>query len=359
MLISLDTGLTSSNQLVCDIDLIDETRRVQKTGLSTYIVSLPKKWVQEVGIAQGDSVRILDNGPTSLLLSPKDAKPNIRQSERIDLRVTGGDASDLLSRIVSLYLNGATIITVSYDEEQLWLKQKYDVKEFVRTKLVGTEILSETPKEIGLQVLPTVGELQITEALNIMYETSRMMYENALSAVLDSDANLVKKVVTADDDVDRFNFYVNRQLRAAVTNRELLTKIGLVTPQDCLNYRLVAQHLEHIGDNAVRIVEVASSALNSSRDRAILREVVDSAISVLDDAMKALFDRDRVLACNVLERRVESPELCMKASKTTSKECEERTLLSSVFESVLCSIEYARDIAEAVLELSASYSENS
>ena len=36
-----------------------ETRRVQKTGGSSYIVSLPKEWIEKHGIEQKDTIGIL------------------------------------------------------------------------------------------------------------------------------------------------------------------------------------------------------------------------------------------------------------------------------------------------------------
>ncbi|MCY4251973.1 MAG: AbrB/MazE/SpoVT family DNA-binding domain-containing protein, partial [Thaumarchaeota archaeon] len=39
-----------------------ETRKVQFTGNSSYIVSLPKPWAEEMGIRSGDQVVITRQG---------------------------------------------------------------------------------------------------------------------------------------------------------------------------------------------------------------------------------------------------------------------------------------------------------
>jgi phosphate uptake regulator len=44
----------------------EETRKLQYTGGSSYIVSLPKKWIQELGLKQGDHVVILRQGDSTL-----------------------------------------------------------------------------------------------------------------------------------------------------------------------------------------------------------------------------------------------------------------------------------------------------
>ncbi|MEM2153235.1 MAG: AbrB/MazE/SpoVT family DNA-binding domain-containing protein, partial [Candidatus Bathyarchaeia archaeon] len=54
----------------------EEIRRIQITGKSTYILSLPKKWVSEMGLKAGSQIVILQEGK-SLILIPKDlAKPS-------------------------------------------------------------------------------------------------------------------------------------------------------------------------------------------------------------------------------------------------------------------------------------------
>ncbi|MCK5904749.1 MAG: AbrB/MazE/SpoVT family DNA-binding domain-containing protein, partial [Gammaproteobacteria bacterium] len=44
----------------------DETRKIQFTGKSTYIISLPKQWITELGLKQGDRVSVDRKGVSSL-----------------------------------------------------------------------------------------------------------------------------------------------------------------------------------------------------------------------------------------------------------------------------------------------------
>ena len=40
----------------------EETRKIQFTGKSSYIVSLPKQWIMDLGLKQGDEIRIVRKG---------------------------------------------------------------------------------------------------------------------------------------------------------------------------------------------------------------------------------------------------------------------------------------------------------
>ena len=44
----------------------EETRKIQFTGKSSYIVSLPKKWVMDLGLKRGDQIRIARHGSSAL-----------------------------------------------------------------------------------------------------------------------------------------------------------------------------------------------------------------------------------------------------------------------------------------------------
>jgi len=48
-----------------------ETRKVQITGKSTYVVSLPKKWVNRVKISNGDSLVLMPLSNGNLLINPR------------------------------------------------------------------------------------------------------------------------------------------------------------------------------------------------------------------------------------------------------------------------------------------------
>jgi phosphate uptake regulator len=60
-------------------DQNQETRKIQYTGGSSYIVSLPKKWVQDLGLKQGDNVVILRQGNSLLQLAPASKRTSKEQ----------------------------------------------------------------------------------------------------------------------------------------------------------------------------------------------------------------------------------------------------------------------------------------
>ena len=44
----------------------EETRKIQFTGKSSFIVSLPKQWIMDLGLKQGDQIRMVRKGSSTL-----------------------------------------------------------------------------------------------------------------------------------------------------------------------------------------------------------------------------------------------------------------------------------------------------
>jgi phosphate uptake regulator len=63
----------------------EETRKVQFTGKSTFIISLPKKWVDKVKLEQGERVQVVEQNDLSLLILPKEIKKEVKPN-KIDIR---------------------------------------------------------------------------------------------------------------------------------------------------------------------------------------------------------------------------------------------------------------------------------
>ena len=59
----------------------EETRKLQYTGGSSYIVSLPKKWIQDLGLKQGDNVIIMRQGNSTLQIAPASKRASKEQKE--------------------------------------------------------------------------------------------------------------------------------------------------------------------------------------------------------------------------------------------------------------------------------------
>ena len=51
-----------------------EIRKIQFSGKSSYMLALPKKWVEEMGLKRGESVAVERQGDSSLIVTPRVGK---------------------------------------------------------------------------------------------------------------------------------------------------------------------------------------------------------------------------------------------------------------------------------------------
>ena len=84
-----------------------DTRKIQKTGGSTYIVSLPKKWVSDSNLKQGDSVRVDVRPDGTLSLASTGATEHQKLIKKMEI----GDDADpkaLLRELIGCYVTATT-----------------------------------------------------------------------------------------------------------------------------------------------------------------------------------------------------------------------------------------------------------
>ena len=53
-----------------EFDQNEETRKIQYTDGFSYIISLPKKWIRDLGLRQGDHISIVRHGNSLLQITP-------------------------------------------------------------------------------------------------------------------------------------------------------------------------------------------------------------------------------------------------------------------------------------------------
>jgi phosphate uptake regulator len=343
-------------KLMRDNSLKDgETRKLQVTGGSTYVLSLPKRWVTQNGLEKGSPllVRQEENGSLAIL-PPELGKPE--RTEEATIKVSPEDNSEaLIRKTVATYLLGYNIIHIrAKDQKEILSTQRNAIKTFARNMLVGTEIVIDTSKDLTLQVLLSYPELSVPSALRRMSIITSSMHKDAITALKNIDYQLAKDVRATDYEVNRFHLYIIRQLKMAIQNPRIITETGLKTPKDCLGYRLITKMVERTADHATNIAKNVL-LLKKQLDEEFLQTIQEMnkvAISSFETAIESLFRRDFDLAESVIAKANKIVSLEKKALLSSKEtDVEEIANIRLVIESVRRIAEYSMDIAEIVLNM--------
>lgn len=326
-----------------------QTRRIQISGGSTYTISLPKKWIDELGIKNGDNMAIIKNANRSLTLFP--GLGSEKPAKKVTLAISQKDSEESIRRrVVALYLGGYKTIQISSKGVKIPPEHSRLIKDLVRKSMIGTEIVESDSESITIQILTRLPELTFDVALRRMYLMTANMHREAIDALKKFDVKYAEEVVKMDDEVDRFSLYMMRTLIMAIQNSSMMYDVGLEQPSDCLNYRTVISRIERIADHAALIAK-RIKFLKEPLEPKLLKELEllsNDAIMCFENSISALTKKDYVLAEKValnISQVVEKEKELMYGMK----ESKNSTIVKFTLEDIRRTAEYSSDIIETVV----------
>ena len=335
---------------------VGETRKIQFTGKSSYIVSLPKQWITELGLKQGDQIRMVRKGSSTLELYPPKFESRIQKKEDATIEIEGEEeTSSIVRKLISLYFLGYKTINVKPKNGRLSVIQRNSVKEAVKRMLMGSEIIADSIGGITVQVLVNLLELSVDGAFKRMLHLAKSMSSDAILAVKENNLELAQEVINTDDEVDRFGFYIIRQLKIAIQNEHMLKEMGFRNARNCLGYRLIVKNIERTGDHAAFIAKDLIEFKKPVKKDILqkLEEMNEFCLSVLDDACLALFKEDYYQAEKTIVKinQITKFEKKVRDASKSLKDDEEIYRVRRMTENIRRVSEYASDIAEIVLNM--------
>ncbi|RNJ75895.1 MAG: phosphate uptake regulator PhoU [Nitrosopumilus sp. B06] len=333
-----------------------ETRKIQFTGKSSYIISLPKRWVTDLGLKQGDQIRLVRRGSSTLEMYPPKFESRTQKKDEAVIEIDSSEeGSAIVRKLISLYFLGFKTIYVKPKNGRLSPGQRNTVKGAVRRMLMGSEITSDSSNGITVQVLVNLLELSVDGAFKRMIHLAKSMSSDALLAVKENNLDLAQEVIHTDDEVDKFGFYIIRQLKIAIQNEHMLEEMGFRNARDCLGYRLVVKNIERTGDHAAYIAKDLLEFKRPVKKEVLarLQEMNEFCLRTLDESCLALFKEDYVQAERTIQEtsEISKYEKKVRDASKTLKDDEDIYRVRRMTENIRRVSEYASDIAEIVLNM--------
>jgi len=320
-------------------------RKVQKTGGSTYFVTLPKDWATKFGVSRGSTITLLPNDSGSLLLVPD----SLERANRCVVELQDWDFDRFQREIISRYIVGYDIIEIRRD--RIRPEQRRMMREIAQG-LVGLEIFDETQEAVLLQAMVNVRDFPVQRTLVRVFDITQVMLEDAVRAFCGHDLELARDVLERDGDIDRLVLLVARQFSLLLRDLLLEEDVGL-SRLEFLHYHTVADQLERVADHAGKISD-ATLALTGPVVLDIAGEIeqrAKDAVAVLGRAVQAFENRNTDLANEVLQEKEHSEQLFQVTRRTAAeKQPDAAPSISIVIDSLLRIREYAFNIAENALD---------
>ncbi|HTP56123.1 MAG TPA: phosphate uptake regulator PhoU [Thermoplasmata archaeon] len=326
-----------------------EGRKLQLAGKSTFLVSLPKRWVTNAGLKAGDTLFVDTEVDGSVSVRTNSGQRSVVRRKVFHER-TEESRDHLLRKLIGAYVSGFGLIEVRFAPDRGPFVRKV-AREFCRL-VIGPEVIEENPNSLLVQDLSDPSELSSEKCLRRMHLTVRAMLEDAVTALGSASSTLTNDVKLRGQDVNRLYWMVAKQFHLAHT-----APAEGATATTIHGHRLIAKLLERIGDHAQRIA-AASEVL--SREKGIdpkllelLSEARSSATAILDTSLNALFTRNIEMANEAIDARVEHQRLIDALKQRVSLRRGAALLaLGTVVDSLGRSAVYAAEIAEETIDLS-------
>ncbi len=330
-----------------------EKRKIQKTGSSSYIVTLPKEWIDMMGLKSGDYVLIYEHEGKLIITSPKAEARQLSGEIHIKEDI---DNQEIFRVLVAMYLSGYDNIAVTFSSNIPNLARRIsELKNMARIKLAGIEVVDETYNSISFKILLDLKELPLIRAIRRLHLIVNGMLNDALNAFIRKDRELAAAVIQRDDEADRFHFMIVRQLALALLDIKIMYELGISNPVEAINYRIVVRNLERIADHAVNIAKRIKHMPEQCMLCQETYELGQRIISTFNNAMDNLYKLGRKKAEEVIRdaqeivREIE--DILLNKILLGNISDQEKIVLTLIYDSLRRITRYSSGIAEATLNI--------
>lgn len=331
-----------------------ETRKVQLSGNSTYLITLPKKWVERVRLKTSDSIGLVPLSNRTLLINPINLiNPETGSSEDekpgVIVYSSSKDLDDIHRRFIGAYLMGHNVIR--FNSQKILTRSDREIIKKLSHSVMGTEIVDETSNSMTIKDLLGKGGFSIKLGVKRMQTIAQSMYRDAISALKTGDKMLMEDVQARDEDIDKFYWMVAKQYNFISRDIYFADKM-VITPQEAMGYLLVARSIERFADHASK---VAHFSKNIDPKVTFISKITRTSNDILDlfnDGLEAFTKGDFEKANRLLDSSKEYTKRLDKLNKEVlSLDEDPKTLISLVYvlDSLERSLSYALEIAETAV----------
>ena len=316
-----------------------EVRKVYSSGRSSYIITLPKDWVERNGLKAGDSV-LMEIGERSITISVGEEE---RQKRFATIDAKDLEGEPLIRRIVSYYLAGydSLRIKVYNEEHRRAIALASDI-------LIGAEVIEDLGKEIVLEIFLDDTRYRPKDIIEKMGNICITMLSDFCTALRSLDRYVCSSLQVREEEVDRLHFLVLRQLKSVVR------KCGSSDLQTtkALEYRTVVRAFERIADH---IANMSESLLKLGKPVPELCDLVRDVQDLLKTSNVAFLKEDMDLADFVLNEFGNISEFEDELyRKFIVQNVTDALCMKSIIDSLFRIAAYSADIAEVVINICVS-----
>ena len=326
-----------------------EIRRVQMTGGSSYIVTLPKGWITNQNIRKNDPIGLISQSDGTLLITPKMNKEQTQLKKKFYVD-DSLNKKFLFRSLIGAYIAGYNSILIK-SSNRLPPSVRIIVRDFTHTT-IGQEVVEETSDSILIKDLLNPAEMPFHRTIKRMHIMVKGMYEDTLLALKNNDKDLAEDVLTRDNEIDRLHWLVARQHNIIEKNVNFAEKMGITARVASTSF-LISRIIERIGDHIIKIAHNTIIVLNHKIDKKIISKIEEAgklSIELFSRSIGAFSKKDIKEANDNIEEVTKLSKKCEDINTMALKQDPDIAIsIGYIVESIRRIGEYAEDISEHVI----------
>ena len=276
-----------------------EPRRLIKFGNSSFIVSLPKPWVERNNLKKGDWVYLKEGENNEITLLPKD-RHILENETKITIDISNKGIDDVRREINSAYINNFKIITMVGKDLQ---KKSPEIKEFLQS-LTGIEILEQNSKEIVAKDFLNVETIAPKKIMRRVDNIIRSIFEDIRAGIKDTQfrKGLFDEIMEEDQNINKLYLLICKLAKLGMNNREIV-KIFDMSYNELSSAQWLAFNLEYLGDDLKRVARFLTKTKLTGKQKEYLENTFDLIEGCFINAMTAYHKEEPLLAREVLGKK--------------------------------------------------------
>ncbi|MFB0560066.1 MAG: PhoU domain-containing protein [Candidatus Lokiarchaeia archaeon] len=313
-----------------------EFRKIQTLGKSSYVISLPKDWIDKNKIKRGDKLAVYKNPDGTLEVSYVNQKASLRGviPEVNEVIIDDLNKDELEAVIIGNYLMGYNNFKLVTQREYLNSFQRKIITNTLNA-LTGFQIVSESPKVIEIKNLFEQSNFDVKEIAKRLGLLISFMLKDLIEALKEKNLEALDDIIAQDEEIDSLYLLMRRLLIIGSRNVIAAKKIGIEDNALCVTWSVILKKIETIADYVVRISEITKTIF--SRDKVEIPEEIfllflkigESITKTSEKVLLSYFEKDAEKSLVTVEDLMEFSELKNSfTQKIIEYEIDKRLLIS-------------------------------
>jgi len=326
-----------------------DIRKVQLTGGSSFVLTLPKEWIKALSIKKNDSLGLIAQPDGTLVVTTRTTEARPQRAKEIKVEEVK-EPSHLFRMLIGTYIMGYSTITLR-SSGRMPAQARDTVVKFAQMT-IGPEVMEESASSITVKDLLNPAEMPFDKTIRRMHILVRTMHEDAFTSMEKRDRALAEDVLRRDSDINRLNWLAARQHSIMLADTTLARRMG-ISLEDAVHYFLIARILERIGDHGVRISRGVLQLMEKRLEKdiqALLKQANAESLDLLNASLEGWFRRDICFANQSLDGLPNLLAKCDQINQAAQHVKSAHSIpVTDIAESIRRTGEYAADISEIVI----------